>query len=583
LEDKDDMRSDRVKKGLERAPARALLHATGLPTNQIDKPFIGIGNSSTDLVPGHLNLPELARFVEKGVHTGGGYPFVFNVGALCDGIAMGHRGMYYSLPFRELVADMVESITEAHALDGLVLITNCDKITPGMLMAAARLDIPTVILTAGPMLAGHHEGRRLSLVRDTFEAVGRRQRGEISEEELGALELCACPGAGSCQGLYTANTMNCLTEVLGLSLPGCGTAPAVSAEKKRIAFQSGLTVMDAVRGDHTPRKILTSQAFENAITVDMALGGSTNTVLHLSALANEAGVPLSLERFDQISRNTPHLGDLRPAGDYFLEDLHLAGGMPAVLQRLGHRIQESLHVSGRDLREIARAARPVGDQVVRTTENPLRPEGGIAVLKGNLAPEGAIVKQSAVGEEMLRFEGTARVFDCEEDAQQAILSGTIQEEDVVVIRYEGPKGGPGMREMLAPTSAIMGMGLQRVALLTDGRFSGGTRGPCVGHISPEAAEGGALGLVNDGDTIALDIPSRDLHWKVTEEERARRQRKWRPPPPRVSRGYLARYARLVTSAHTGAVLMSEPDPRREGETASNKDHRTQGPDKEKSG
>jgi dihydroxy-acid dehydratase len=452
-----------------------------------------------------------------------------------------------------------------------------------MLMAAARLDIPTVILTAGPMLAGHHEGRRLSLVRDTFEAVGRRQRGEISEEELGDLELCACPGAGSCQGLYTANTMNCLTEVLGLSLPGCGTAPAVSAEKKRIAFQSGLTLMDAVKGDHTPRKILTTQAFDNAITVDMALGGSTNTVLHLSALANEAGVPLSLERFDEISRNTPHIGDLRPAGSYFLEDLHLAGGMPAVLQRLGHRIQESLHVSGKDLREIARAARPVGDQVVRTTENPLRPEGGIAVLKGNLAPEGAIVKQSAVREEMLRFEGTARVFDCEEDAQQAILSGTIQEGDVVVIRYEGPKGGPGMREMLAPTSAIMGMGLKRVALLTDGRFSGGTRGPCVGHISPEAAEGGPLGLVNDGDTIALDIPGRDLHWKVNEEEGARRQQKWRPPPPRVSRGYLARYARLVTSAHTGAILVCETEDHREGETASNKDHRTQAPDEEKSG
>jgi len=577
-----EMRSDRVKKGLERAPARALLHATGLPTSQIDKPFIGIGNSSTDLVPGHLNLPELARFVEKGVHTGGGYPFVFNVGALCDGIAMGHHGMYYSLPFRELVADMVESIAEAHALDGLVLITNCDKITPGMLMAAARLDIPTVILTAGPMLAGHYEGRRLSLVRDTFEAVGRRQRDEISQEELEDLELCACPGAGSCQGLYTANTMNCLTEVLGLSLPGCGTAPAVSAEKKRIAFESGLTLMDAVRGNRTPRKILTTQAFENAITVDMALGGSTNTVLHLSALANEAGVPLSLDRFDEISRNTPHLGDLRPAGNYFLEDLHLAGGIPAVLQRLGHRIQESLHVSGKGLREIAEAARPVGDQVVRSTENPLRPEGGIAVLKGNLAPEGAIVKQSAVAEEMLRFEGTARVFDCEEDAQKAILSGTIQEGDMVVIRYEGPKGGPGMREMLAPTSAIMGMGLKGVGLLTDGRFSGGTRGPCVGHISPEAAEGGPLGLVRDGDTIELDIPGRNLRWKVDEKERSRRQERWRQPPPKVSRGYLARYASLVTSAHTGAVLVCEAGNRREGDAATNADYRTQRPGKEKS-
>ncbi len=552
------MRSDRVKKGLERAPARALLHATGLPKGELDKPFIGIGNSSTDLVPGHLNLPELARFVEKGVHTGGGYPFLFNVGALCDGIAMGHKGMFYSLPFRELVADMVESIAEAHALDGLVLITNCDKITPGMLMATARLDIPTVILTAGPMLAGHHKGRRLSLVRDTFEAVGRRQRGEISQEELEDLEICACPGAGSCQGLYTANTMNCLTEVLGLSLPGCGTSPAVSAEKRRIAFQSGLALMDAVREGRTPRKILTAKAFDNAITVDMALGGSTNTVLHLSALANEAGVPLDLDRFDEISRNTPHLGDLRPGGSYFLEDLHLAGGIPAVLQRLGDRIQENLNVSGVDTLEIARSARPEGDQVLRMMDNPLRPEGGIAVLKGNLAPEGAIIKQSAVSEDMLRFEGRARVFDCEEEAQKAILSGDIKEGDAVIIRYEGPRGGPGMREMLAPTSAIMGMGLKRVVLLTDGRFSGGTRGPCVGHISPEAAEGGPLGLVNEGDAISLDIPGRSIEWKVDKNEQDRRRAGWASPPPKIARGYLSRYASMVTSAHTGAVLASGP-------------------------
>jgi dihydroxy-acid dehydratase len=552
------MRSDRVKRGLERAPARALLHATGLPKAEMDKPFIGIGNSSTDLVPGHLNLPELARFVEKGVHAGGGYPFLFNVGALCDGIAMGHKGMFYSLPFRELVADMVESIAEAHALDGLVLITNCDKITPGMLMAAARLDIPTVILTAGPMLAGHHRGRRLSLVRDTFEAVGRRQRGEITEEELDELEICACPGAGSCQGLYTANTMNCLTEVLGLSLPGCGTAPAVSAEKKRIAFESGLALMDAVRADRTARKILTQTAFENAIAVDMALGGSTNTVLHLTAVAHEAGVPLSLDRFDEIGREIPHLGDLRPGGEYFLEDLHLAGGIPAVLQRLGTRIRGGLTVSGRDIREIARSARPEAAPVLRTVEDPLRPEGGIAVLRGNLAPEGAVVKQSAVSKEMLRFEGTARIFECEEDAQQAILSGNIREGDAVVIRYEGPRGGPGMREMLAPTSAIMGMGLKRVVLLTDGRFSGGTRGPCVGHISPEAAEGGPLGLVREGDRIEVDVPGRALHWKVDPTEQARRQAAWSAPPPKISQGYLARYASLVTSAHTGAVLASRP-------------------------
>jgi dihydroxy-acid dehydratase len=488
---------------------------------------------------------------------------------------MGHKGMFYSLPFRELVADMVESIVEAHALDGLVLITNCDKITPGMLMATARLDIPTVILTAGPMLAGHHKGRRLSLVRDTFEAVGKRQRGEISQDELEDLEICACPGAGSCQGLYTANTMNCLTEVLGLSLPGCGTAPAVSAEKRRIAFESGVTLMDAVREDRTPGKILTEQAFHNAITVDMALGGSTNTVLHLTALASEAGVPLSLDRFDRTSRETPHLGDLRPGGSYFLEDLHLAGGIPAVLQRLGNRVQRSLHVSGLDIREIARSARPEGDQVVHRIEDPLRPEGGIAVLKGNLAPEGAVIKQSAVSEDMLLFEGVARVFECEEDAQKAILSGNIKEGDVVVIRYEGPRGGPGMREMLAPTSAIMGMGLKRVVLLTDGRFSGGTRGPCVGHISPEAAEGGPLGLVTDGDIIALDIPGRSLHWKVDEEEQARRRSTWRVPPPKITRGYLARYASLVTSAHTGAILACSAEHHWKGEDAEEKSHGTQ--------
>ena len=548
------MRSDRVKKGLQRAPARALLHATGLPRSEMNKPFIGVGNSFTDLVPGHVNLQDLARFVEKGVHTAGGYPFQFNVGALCDGIAMGHEGMHYSLPFRELVADMVECIAQAHGLDGLVLITDCDKITPGMLMATARLDIPTVVLTAGPMLAGFHKGRRLSFVRDTFEAVGKRQKGEISEEELEELEMCACPGAGSCQGLYTANTMNCLTEVLGLSLPGCGTAPAVSAEKKRLAFESGMTIVDAVHRELTPRKILTLEAFENTIRVDMALGGSTNTVLHLSALAHEAGVDLSLDRFDVISRITPYLADLRPAGKHFLEDLHHAGGVPAVLQYLGDRIQGALHVTGKDIRDIAQSARPWGDQVLRHPDNPLRPEGGIAVLRGNLAPEGAVVKQSGVNEEMMRFQGTARVFEREEDAQDAILEGGIQEGDVVVIRNEGPRGGPGMREMLAPTSAIVGMGLKRVALLTDGRFSGGTRGPCIGHISPEAAQGGPLGLLEDGDIIQVDIPDRRLHWNVTEEEVERRRRRWKPPPPKIEHGYLARYARMVTSAHTGAVL-----------------------------
>lgn len=548
------MRSDIVKKGTERAPTRALLHATGLPRSEMGRPFIGIANSASDLVPGHLNLSELVRFVEKGVHTAGGYPFVFHVGALCDGIAMGHAGMRYSLPFRELVADMIESIAIAHGLDGLVLTTNCDKITPGMLMAAARLDIPTVLLTAGPMLAGHQKGRRLSLVRDTFEAVGRRQKGEISEEELAVLELCACPGAGSCQGLYTANTMNCLTEVLGLSLPYCGTALAVSAEKKRIAFESGRVVVDAIRAGRSPRKILTREAFENAIVVDMALGGSTNTVLHLTALAHEAGVPLPLERFDELSRTVPHLADLRPAGNFFLEDLHHAGGIPAVLKRLGDRIQGARSVSGLDILDVQRAAEPLGEDVIRKADNPLNPEGGIAILKGNLAPLGAVVKQSGVRAEMMRFRGTARVFDSEEDAQQAILSGAIRDGEVIVIRYEGPRGGPGMREMLAPTSAIVGMGLQRVALVTDGRFSGGTRGPCIGHVSPEAARGGPIGLVRDGDSVRVDIPARLIELEVEESELERRKEEAKPPAPKVTRGYLSRYARLVTSAHTGAVF-----------------------------
>jgi len=550
------MRSDRVKKGLERAPARALLFATGLPRSEIHKPFIGIGSSHTDLVPGHLNLGDLARFAEKGVHAGGGYPFIFQVGALCDGIAMGHEGMHYSLPFRELVADMVECIVQAHALDGLVLITDCDKITPGMLLATARLNVPTVILTAGPMLAGHHGGRRLSLVRDTFEAVGLRKQGRISQGEMDALEMCACPGAGSCQGLYTANTMNCLTEVLGLSLPGCGTAPAVSAEKKRIAFQSGVAAVEAVKHARTPDTILTRDAFENAVCADMALGGSTNTVLHLMALAHEAGVPLTLADFDRISRTTPHLADLRPAGNFFMEDLHHAGGIPGLLRRLGDRIRSARHVAGSDLLEIVRnAPDPQGEvPVLRDPETPLHPEGGIAVLHGNLAPDGAVVKQSGVSPAMMRFQGKARVFDREEEAQHAILSGAVREGDVVVIRFEGPKGGPGMREMLAPTSAIVGMGLQRVALLTDGRFSGGTRGPCVGHVSPEAAQGGPLGLVCEGDPIELDIPGRRLHWQVEATEVERRRREWQAPPPKATRGYLARYARLVTSASTGAVL-----------------------------
>ena len=547
-------RSDEVKKGVDRAPHRALLYATGMPVKALDMPFVGVVSSFTDLVPGHVGMRDLERWIEKGIHTGGGYAFLFTVPGICDGVAMGHSGMKYSLPSRELIADMIESIVEAHKLDALVMLTNCDKITPGMLMAAGRLNLPTVVVTAGPMLSGRIGNKRLSLVRDTFEAVGRYRAGEITEEELTRCELEACPGAGACQGLYTANTMACMTEALGMSLPGCATAPAVLARKRRIAFDSGLAVMELLKREVKARDIMTRAAFENAIRVDMALGGSTNTVLHLMAVAHEAKVELDLETFDRISRETPNISKLRPAGDYMMEDLDAAGGIPGVLKRLLDKVEDNPTVAGMGIREIAQGAQILDDDVIRPLDNAHYPEGGLAILRGNLAPDGAVVKQSAVGEKMMKFEGTARCFDSEEEAMEAISSGSIRPGEVVVIRYEGPKGGPGMREMLAPTSAIVGMGLaESVALITDGRFSGGTKGPCIGHVSPEAMEGGPIGLIRDGDRIKIDIPGRRLDLLVSEEELARRREAWSPPEPKVKEGYLARYAELVTSASTGAV------------------------------
>ena len=551
-------RSNKVKKGVDRAPHRALLYATGMPTKALDMPFVGVVSSFTDLVPGHVNMRDLERWIEKGVHTGGGYAFFFSVPGICDGVAMGHEGMKYSLPSRELIADMIESIVEAHQLDGLVMLTNCDKITPGMLMAAGRLNLPTVVVTAGPMLGGRIGNKRLSLVRDTFEAVGRYRSGKISKEELAQCELEACPGPGSCQGLYTANTMACMTEALGMSLPGCATAPAVMAKKRRIAFDSGLALIELIKKGIKARDIMTRSAFENAIRVDMALGGSTNTLLHLMAVAHEAEVELDLETFDRISRETPNICRLRPAGDYMMEDLDAAGGIPGVLNRLIDKIQPNTTVAGTDIREIAQKARILDDDIIRTIDRAYHPEGGLAILRGNLAPQGAVVKQSAVSEKMMSFEGTARCFDSEEAAMEAISSGAIKPGDVVVIRYEGPKGGPGMREMLAPTSAIVGMGLsESVALITDGRFSGGTKGPCIGHISPEAMEGGPIALVKDGDRILIDIPQRRLELLVGEEELAKRRAAWVPPEPKVKKGYLARYAQLVTSASTVAVYKTE--------------------------
>jgi len=537
-------------------PHRALYCAAGVPQAAMGKPFIGLATSFTDLVPGHVGMRVLERAVENGVHAGGGYPFLFGVPAVCDGIAMGHRGMHYSLPLREIVADLIESVTEAHALDGLILLTNCDKITPGMLMAAARLDIPCIVLTAGPMLSGRMGNRRLSLVTDTFEAVGRFQRGEIGAAELSRLEAEACPGEGSCQGLYTANTMACLTETMGMSLPGCATALAGMSKKRHIAYASGQRVVELVRRNVTARKILTKAAFANAIRVDLALGGSSNSVLHLLAIAREAGVDLPLSEFDRLSRETPQLTTVTPGGPHMMEDVEYSGGIPAILNRLLPFLKKNPTVSGEEITAIARRGRVLDDGIIRTLKAPVRKEGGLAILTGNLAPGGAVVKQSGVDPSMFFFRGKARVFDSEEAAMAAIMGGRIRPGSVVVIRYEGPRGGPGMREMLSPTAAIMGMGLgTKVALITDGRFSGGTHGPCIGHISPEAMEGGPIALVREGDPIVLDIPKRKLSLDVPAAELARRRKGWKAPAPKVAKGYLSRYAKLVRSAGEGAVVV----------------------------
>jgi dihydroxy-acid dehydratase len=553
------MRSDMIKKGLERTPHRALLKGTGVPHNQMDKPFIGVATSFTDLIPGHVGMRDLERFIEKGVHSGGGYAFFFGIPGVCDGMAMGHKGMHYSLPTRELIADMVESVAEAHRLDGLVLLTNCDKITPGMLMAAARLNIPCIVVTAGPMMSGRGTaGRKYSFVSDTFEAMARYKAGVINDKELQVCEDNACPGMGSCQGLFTANTMAILTETMGMSLPRCGTALAVSALKRRIAFASGEKIVELVHNDVKPRDIMTRKAFENAIRVDLALGGSSNTVLHLLAIAHEAGVELPLELFDELGKDTPQIASMNPAGEHFMEDLDIAGGVSGVLKQLGSKINDTPTLFGLTTHQLAESIQNVDEEVIRPLGNPIKKEGGIAILSGNIAPKGAVVKQSGVSAAMMVFKGTARCFDAEELAMAAIMEGKIKSGDCVVIRYEGPKGGPGMREMLAPTAAIMGMGLgDSVALITDGRFSGGTRGPCIGHISPEAAEGGPIALVKDGDIIELDIPSRHLELLVDDATLATRRAEWKVPQPKIKGGWLARYAKVVTSAHTGAITTAE--------------------------
>lgn len=547
------MRSD-VLREFEKLPARALMMATGLQRKDIEKPLIGIISSWTDLVPGHADMFSLERFIERGVAAAGGTPFIVRVPAICDGIAMGHEGMRFSLPLRELIADAVEDVVNAHQLDGIVLLTACDKITPGMLMGAARVNIPAIVVTAGPMLAGRRGKERLDLVTHTFEAIGRYKAGEITLEELLELEGAACPSSGACQGMFTANTMACLTEALGMSLPYCGTSPAPLAEKKRIAEASGEKIVELVKKGVKARDILTPAAFRNAIRVDLALGGSTNTVLHLPAIAHEAGVPFEIKLFDQLSRETPKICSMRPGGKYLMEDLHYAGGIPGVMNRLFEKIESNPTVLGTDIKEIAAAARIWDDDVIRPIDNPYSPEGGIAILYGNLAPDGAVIKQGAVSDKMKVFTGTARVFDCEEDAMKAVMDGKIKAGDVIVIRYEGPKGGPGMREMLAVTAAVMGMGLgESVALITDGRFSGGTHGPCIGHISPEAAEGGPIGVVRDGDKIHINVPERKLEILISDEELQKRLSEFKPKQKEIKSKFLRKYAKLVTSAAKGAI------------------------------
>jgi dihydroxy-acid dehydratase len=549
------MRSDKIKKGLERIPHRSLLHATGLSRKDLDRPFIGVATSFTDLIPGHIGMRDLERFIERGICYGGGVPFLFGVPGICDGIAMGHLGMCYPLALREIVADTIETVCNAHQLDGIVCLTNCDKITPGMLMGVARLNIPAIIVTAGPMLSGRYDKRKLAFVHDTFEAVGLAQKGALSSSEIACLEMEACPGAGSCQGLYTANTMACLTETLGMSLPGCATALAISAKKRRITQASGERIVQLVKKNIKPLDIINKKSMENAIVVDMALGGSSNTVLHLMAIAHEAGLNLDLKTFDKIGKATPHITNLEPSGPYFMEDLEYAGGIPAVLKRLKKKLNNVNTLSGEKIFSIADHAKIYDEEVIRPFNRAYHSQGGLALLFGNLAPNGAVVKQAAVSPKMMKFKGKARVFNREEAAMQAIMNKKIKGGEVIVIRYEGPSGGPGMREMLAPTSAIIGMGLaDSVALITDGRFSGGTKGPCIGHISPEASSGGPIAILKDGDIISIDIKKRKLEVQLSQSEIARRFKNYKSIPPKIKTGYLARYQRLVSSADKGAVL-----------------------------
>ena len=554
------MHSDKAKKGIERAPHRSLFKAIGYTDDEIKRPLIGIANSVNTIIPGHVNLDKITEAVKAGIYMAGGTPIEFGTIGVCDGIAMNHVGMKYSLGSRELIADSIEVMATAHAFDAMVMVPNCDKIIPGMLMAAARLDIPTIVISGGPMLAGRHPDnpkQKVDLI-SVFEAVGAVRSGKMSEEQLSCIEDAACPTCGSCAGMFTANSMNCLTEVIGMGLPGNGTIPAVMSARIRLAKMAGIKILELHEKQITPGKILTQKSFENALTVDMALGCSTNTVLHLTALAHEIGLPLELDLINQVSKRTPHLCSLSPGGTHHIEDLDYAGGISALMKTLsdeGLINEECVTVTGNSVKENISRATVLDSTVIRPADNPYHKEGGLAVLFGNLAPDGCVVKQSAVVDEMMQHEGPARVFDSEEDATEAILGGKIIKGDVIVIRYEGPKGGPGMREMLAPTSAIAGMQLDaHVALITDGRFSGGTRGAAIGHISPEAMQKSPIAVVNEGDIISIDIPQKKITLKVDEKEIKNRLSKWTQPKPKITKGYMARYARMVSSADKGAVM-----------------------------
>jgi len=553
------MKSDLAKRGLERAPHRSLLYALGLDSADMEKPFIGVINSFSEIIPGHIHLRQIAEAVKAGVYRGGGVPFEVNTIGVCDGIAMNHPGMKYSLPSRELIADSVEIVAEAHAFDGLVFIPNCDKIIPGMLMAAVRLNLPAIFVSGGPMLAGRlgsSRGVKSIDLNSVFEGVGRVLKGKMTEAELAELEVLACPGCGSCSGMFTANTMNCATEAMGMGLVGNGTIPAVDARRVSLAKAAGQRVMELVAGNIRPRDIVTRAAIYNALSVDMALGGSTNSILHLMALAHEAGVDFPLATINEISDRTPHLARLRPAGDHHVEDLDLAGGIPAVMKELkGVLNLEAGTASGKSVAEIIADVRFADREVIRAASDPYSAKGGICILFGNLAPEGAVVKRAAVDPEMMVHQGPARVFDSEEVATTAIMSGDIEPGDVVVIRYEGPKGGPGMREMLTPTSLLSGMGMDKeVALITDGRFSGASRGAAIGHVSPEAASRGPIAALRDGDVIKINIPGYRLDVEISDEEVAQRLAQLAPFEPKIKTGYLRRYAERVGSASTGAVF-----------------------------